>query len=157
MKFRPERVERFLAAIERGATYELAAGYAGITYQCYLNWMKKGETQLNDNDDTEEQGDEYLDFYRAVKASEAKAAINWLIKIDKAAEAQWQAAAWKLERRYPQQYGKTVQEFQGKDGGPVQYENMSETEKLKRVEEILERARKRGAIESNSGDGERSE
>ena len=37
-----------------------------------------------------------------------------------AKDGTWQAAAWKLERRYPQEYGKTVQEHQGKDGGPIQ-------------------------------------
>lgn len=155
-KFSPEVKDRFLAAIERGATYELASGFAGITYQCYLNWMKKGEAQLNSDSDEKEVGDEYLEFYRNVKASEGKAAIKWLMQIDKAADIQWQAAAWKLERRYPQQYGKTVQEVQGKDGTPL-YGNMPESEKLKRVDEILERARKRAAIAANSVDGERSE
>ena len=36
--------------------------------------------------------------------------MGWLAKIEQAAnQGHWQAAAWKLERRYPQEYGRTVQ------------------------------------------------
>ena len=31
----------------------------------------------------------------------------------------WQAAAWKLERRHPQDYGRTITEHQGNDDAPI--------------------------------------
>lgn len=142
---------KVLAGIQRGATYELASAYAGISYSTFRNWMRKGEEQ-----DEQENGDEFLDFYRAVKNAEGVAAMLWLDKIDKAADGgYWQAAAWKLERRYPQQYGKTVQEIQGKDGAPIEYANLSTEERLARVNTILEQARARRAIETHSDDRER--
>jgi hypothetical protein len=54
------------------------------------------------------------EFSDAVKKAEGQAAVGWLAKIEKAAnEGEWQAAAWKLERRYPQSYGRKVTEMRG--------------------------------------------
>jgi transposase len=123
-----------LEAIEKGATYELAAASAGISYGTFNNWMKRGlayELVIEDaNPDAmiDDEENEFYDFYLAVKHSESVAALKWLGNIDIAAnEGHWQAAAWKLERRYPQQYGKTVQEIQGKDGGPINIKNIDVT------------------------------
>ena len=62
------------------------------------------------------------EFREAIKDAEGRAVVKWLAKIEQAAtEGTWQAAAWKLERRYPHDFGKTVQENQitGKDGAPL--------------------------------------
>ena len=102
-KYTPERSKRLLDAIRMGATYELACNYAGISPDTFDRWRKA-----------------HADFAEQVKEAEGAAAVGWLAKIEKAAnDGEWQAAAWKLERRYPQMYGRRVQEMQGKDGGPL--------------------------------------
>ena len=94
--------KRIVQAIKMGTTYELAAQYAGISYATFNNWMNQGESALSG---------EFFEFFNAVKEAEGKAAVGWLAKIEKAATAgNWQAAAWKLERRYPATYGRTVQD-----------------------------------------------
>jgi transposase len=91
-KYTSETVEKITQAIRLGATYELAASYAGIDHSTFFRWM-------NDKSD----------FRDAVKAAEGAGAMQWLAKIEKAAsDGNWQAAAWKLERRYPERYGRTV-------------------------------------------------
>lgn len=91
-KYTPEVIERILQAIQLGATYELAAQYGGITYKTLNEWMN-AKSELCD----------------AIKGAEGKAVVGWLARIEQAAkEGAWQAAAWKLERRYPSVYGKTV-------------------------------------------------
>lgn len=93
----PSAQERILAAIRLGATYELAAKAGGITYDTFAEWRKN-----------------IPEFSEAVNTAEADACQKWLKQIDSAAsKGAWQAAAWKLERRYPHMYGKTVQEHQG--------------------------------------------
>ena len=97
--------ERILEAIRLGSTYELAAYYGGMSYQTFNEWVKAD-----------------VEFSDAVKEAEGEAALKWLKKIESAAnQGNWFAAAWKLERRYPNQYGRTVTqtEVTGKDGGPV--------------------------------------
>lgn len=103
-KYTPEVAERIYQAIELGATYELAAQYGGITYDTFNAWRKSKP-----------------EFSKGINAAEGKGATKWLAKIEQAAsEGAWQAAAWKLERRYPKDYGRTVVENQitGKDGQP---------------------------------------
>ena len=103
-KYTPERVEKILQAIELGATYELASSYGGVDYMTFNRWRER-----------------YSEFRDAIRAAEGKGATKWLAKIEQAAsDGAWQAAAWKLERRYPHSYGRTVQnvEHTGKDGAP---------------------------------------
>jgi transposase len=93
-KYTPETVKKLTDAIKLGATYELACGYAGITYETLRVWLATKPA-----------------FSEALKEAEGAAAVGWLARIEKAAQdGTWQAAAWKLERRYPADYGRTVQE-----------------------------------------------
>lgn len=104
-KLTPETQARIVEAIELGATYELAAQYGGIAYNTFNEWMKEG---------AEATTGKKAEFYEAIKAAEGNAVTGWLRKIEAAAsDGNWQAAAWKLERRYPRDYGKTVQEQSG--------------------------------------------
>ena len=95
-------------AIRLGATYKLAAQYGGISYVTFNTWMADGEAA--------DDGD-FLEFFNAVKKAESDGALKWLRKIEASANTgNWTAAAWKLERRYPNDYGRQVHEISGKDG-----------------------------------------
>src|SRR5215204_2993632 len=89
-KYTPERVERLLQAIRIGAPIKMACSYAGIDHGTFLNWRER-----------------YSEFSAAIKEAEGIAVVGWLAKIEKAAsDGNWQAAAWKLERRYPEDFGR---------------------------------------------------
>lgn len=106
-KYTPDVVKRITDAIKLGATYELAASYGGISYRTFAEWNEKKPQ-----------------FSQAIKDAEGEAAVKWLAKIETAAsDGQWTAAAWKLERRYPRDYGRTVNEHTGKDGGPIKHDH----------------------------------
>jgi transposase len=93
-KYTPETVKKIVDAIRVGATFRLACDYAGITEETFSQWRKK-----------------YSEFSDAIKEAEGAGAVGWLAKIEKAAnDGSWQAAAWKLERRYPKEYGRQVVE-----------------------------------------------
>ena len=105
-KYTPDVVDKLTQAIRLGATYVLACDYAGISERTFRSWMET-----------------YPPFLQSVKEAEGAAAVGWLAKIEKAAsDGNWQAAAWKLERRYPEMYGKQRLELTGANGGPVQVE-----------------------------------
>ena len=109
-KLTPETHERIVDAIKMGATYELAAQAGGASYETFRRWMRDGE---------EADKGQYCAFYVAVKEAEGKACTRWLKVIEKAGlSGQWQAAAWKLERRYPGTFGRRIvqNEVTGKDG-----------------------------------------
>jgi transposase len=88
-KYTPDVVERIVQAIQLGSPYNLACQYAGISHETFHQWINNKP-----------------EFSEAVKEAEGKAVVGWLAKIEKAATSgSWQAAAWKLERRYFQEFG----------------------------------------------------
>lgn len=109
-KLTPELQQLIVQALSVGTTHKLACQYAGITETCFYAWLDKGRRSLPP----------YAEFAEAVKKTEGRAVVGWLAKIEAAAsDGNWQAAAWKLERRYPQDYGKTVHEHAGPNNGPM--------------------------------------
>lgn len=95
-------IEKLEQAILIGATYELAAMYAGISVATFERWRKQAATAA--------PGTAAALLRERLRQAEGRAAIGWLAKIEKAAnEGNWQAASWKLERRYPETYGRTFQ------------------------------------------------
>jgi transposase len=126
--------EKILDALSKGASYGLAANCAGCCREQLRFWRKRGKDQFNAGLDRGE-GDLYLDFYLDVIEAQGKAAVKWLEKIDNAAEqGAWQAAAWKLERRYPEEYGRDKQEIEG--------EVKKNTEELKNMRELITKCMK---------------
>jgi hypothetical protein len=101
---KPIPIEPYIDKLEQalliGATYDLAALYAGISTDTLDRWRKKAETAA--------PGTVLGQWRDRLRAAEGRAAIGWLAKIEKvASEGDWKAAAWKLERRYPETYGRT--------------------------------------------------
>lgn len=108
-----ERVMHLLAyALRLGAYIETAAAYAGITSQVLRTWLKRGAKG--------EKG--YVRFHRLIGQAMAQREITDLERIEAAGVAGvWQAAAWRLERRAPAQWGQRREVvMSGKDGAPVQ-------------------------------------
>jgi hypothetical protein len=93
-KLNAEVQRRILQAIQAGATYEMAAQLAGITRVTMYYWLQKGEEQTRGI---------YRTFFNEFKKAEAVCCVGNLAIINKEAKAgTWQAAAWLLERRFPE-------------------------------------------------------
>ena len=91
----PEVQKTICEAIEDGCYVETAVSLAGISRPTFYVWLKKGAG-----------GDpKYSDFVDTIKKAMAKSEHDAIQIINKAAEKNWTAAAWKLERRYPHKYG----------------------------------------------------
>lgn len=91
-------VDKICKAVKLGSTYRIACQYAGISETLFYEWMAEGRSGKNP---------EKAEFAEQVKTAESEAAMLWLDQIDTAARnGSWQAAAWRLERRYPQDYGR---------------------------------------------------
>ena len=105
--------QRVVQAICVGATDKAAAQYAGIAERTFYSWLVKGLAGQA----------RYVQFVQAVEKARGRAAIGWLATIEQAAHTgSWQAAAWKLERRYPDAYGRRVSAQTHR----LQYDTLSE-------------------------------
>jgi transposase len=120
----PERVGKILGQIRAGVPKEAAARIAGIGASTLFEWMQRD-----------------VEFAEAVQRAVAESEAVLVARIAKAAgePRHWTAAAWMLERRFPERYAKRdILQHQGSIGVDVT---------LQRLREIRERAeaRKRDA------------
>lgn len=113
---KPGVKDKILAALSRGASYQIACGYAGISYETLRSWIRRAEQLLELVDEEIEKHPDkiYFDFYCHLKHVESVAALKWLEKIDNASTFHWQAAAWKLSKRYPEEFGTAKDETEKK-------------------------------------------
>lgn len=110
LKFTKEARARFVEAIQLGATITMACNYAGFATTTYYHALKQARAKPDSI---------YGTFAAQVEQAKGLAAIGWLAKIEAAADTgSWQAAAWKLERRYPAEFGRSIQEI--KHSGQVE-------------------------------------
>lgn len=99
-KFTPENRDKILTAIRLGTADTLCSLVAGVAYNTFREWVVRGE---NDGDG------EFYRFSQDILIAQGERLNRWLATIEKATQRSWQAAAWKLERLYPQSYGRTYQ------------------------------------------------
>lgn len=91
-KLTDEIKDKLVEAIEAGATYQIAAHYAGIGESTLYLWLKQGR---------EGKGKAKIDLLEVLKRAESKGAISNLSVINRAAsDGNWKASAWLLERRH---------------------------------------------------------
>lgn len=81
--------DAIIAALQGGSTRTCAAEYAGISYDTFKRHF-----------------DADTDFGDAVKKAEAECEVRNVAIVLKAAPKTWQAAAWWLERRRKEVYGR---------------------------------------------------
>ena len=91
-------IDKLVQAVSIGATYEMAALFAGISYKTFERWRMKA--------DAAPEGSALAVLRMRLLEAEGRAAISWLARIEAAAQAgDWHAAKFKLEHRWPQAYG----------------------------------------------------
>jgi hypothetical protein len=89
--------QEIVGYLRTGAYLETAASAVGIHRTTLFRWLKKGE---------EASRGRYHDFYRAVSQAQSEFEIRSHVTILKAGQVDWKAAAWGLERRFPERYSR---------------------------------------------------
>jgi hypothetical protein len=112
-KLTKEVQERILQAVQAGNYLDTAAQYAGIDASTMRRWVVKGEAP--------NAAEPYRSFCTALKSARATAEVRSVALIQSAASnGTWQAAAWYLERSYPDRWGRTRVEVTGGSDGETQ-------------------------------------
>ena len=93
----PEVRKRILKAIAGGNTRTTAAAYAGITYSALRKWIQRGRRAA--------QGDEpFVALVAEISQKEAEAVAEAVKTVRLAGKKTWQALAWWLERKIPEEW-----------------------------------------------------
>lgn len=95
-RFTDDVKKKILWALKIGNYRKVAAEYAGISDRTLISWLSRGRDQM--------EGDPYHEFYLAVLEAEQTAEVRALGIIQQAAQKDWKAAAWYLERKFPERY-----------------------------------------------------
>lgn len=115
-KLTPEVVEAICNSIKLGNYAKVACASAGISESVYYKWL----------DEAKEPGasKELVEFMESIERAEAEAEAIKVAQVAKAAQKTWQAAAWFLERKHGERWGRNDrlrQEISGPDGGPIPF------------------------------------
>lgn len=107
-----QRVEALLQSLRAGASRQRSAALAGIHRDTLHEWMKQDPA-----------------FSDAIEKAEAFAEARFLSRVATAAENErsWQAAAWILERRFPNEWRKREGvEFSGVNGQAIEVKTIGD-------------------------------
>lgn len=101
LEVNPAVRERLLSAIRAGSYFDSAAAYAGVTTRSFQGWLARGRAE-------QEAGTTsvYTTLLDDMEQALAAAEMRGLAVIGSAAKRTWCAAAWLLERRWPERWGR---------------------------------------------------
>lgn len=127
-----EKTAEICQLLRMGNYIETAAAYAGISKTTLYNWLKRGRREMDrvnqDNRRKIRKAEQiYVDFVNSVEKAMAEAEIRDVQIIYNAGKDDWKASAWRLERKFPDRWGrKDSHEISGKDGGPIEIKGAKE-------------------------------
>jgi hypothetical protein len=101
-KLNEQTHEAIVLSVRKGNYVETAAEAVGITATTFYRWMERGEADVENDVKSV-----FSEFCEAIKRAKAESeAIDLDHIADAAGKGNWQAAAWRLERRFPTKWGK---------------------------------------------------
>ncbi|WP_373896370.1 hypothetical protein [Virgibacillus sp. CBA3643] len=151
-KLTPEIEQEIIKVVRSGNYVETACAYVGINKTTFYDWLKRGareKDRLAKNHKARMKKDEkkYVEFSNAIEKALAYAEIRDVAIIGQAAEDNWTAAAWRLERKFPDKWGRKDKqsiEHSGKDGGAIETSHKQQLdlsnltdEELAQLEDII--------------------
>ena len=114
LKLTTQLIKQCEDLIKAGNTLKASYCYLGIAERTFFRWLSEGE-----------KADKGIkrQFWQKVRGAEAEAQIRNVVIIQEAAQEDWRAAAWFLERRFPHKWGrKASHKVTGMEDKPVEIE-----------------------------------
>ena len=87
------------AMVAEGMTDRAVQDMIGISHDTWYKWMNRGE-------DEEETEPLYSEFAETIKKAKSRLQYDCIHAIKEASRREWQAAAWLLERKWSEDFGK---------------------------------------------------
>ena len=95
-KLTPETQTTICNAVEAGTPLKYAAVYAGVGESTIYSWMSKANGP--------KPAAHFVEFKEAVQRAQARSVTRLVAIIMRAADSDWRAASWLLERRAPEHF-----------------------------------------------------
>ncbi len=124
-----ETIAAICDALRAGATFETAFAYSKVPPTTARYWMRNGRA--------DDAASIYREFVDQLDLAVADGKMRDLVRIDHHADKDWRAAAWKLERRFPGEFGDPT-----RNGNVVNVQVTLESERQQTVEALLAAAQR---------------
>lgn len=105
-KLTEERRAAILNNLRTGLSVKSAAERTGVSYQTYADWLRRGRGEHPRLRQTQFWADFAAEVDRVLAEAEAQA----IRKVHQAADTDWRAAAWFLERRFRERWGRQTEQ-----------------------------------------------
>ena len=94
-KLTKELQDTLVKSLRIGLYVETACDLAGISRECFYNWVKEGESF---------KSGKHRRFSDAIKKAQAEAETRWIAHVVQ--DDSWTSKAWLLERKHRNRWGK---------------------------------------------------
>lgn len=120
-KLNDERRDIIVKALAAGNYLEPSCYLAGIAPKTAYEWIKRGRAEderLAKNPRARMRKSEvpFVDFREAVCEAQARAETEDVERVADAGKIDWKAAAWRLERKHPDRWGRRIRQDISADG-----------------------------------------
>ena|SRR5215831_14406176 len=129
----PEVEDLLVASLRYGNYVTVATRAAGVGWSTFKAWMQRGAA-----------GEEpYAQLKERVEKARAEGQVRLVAIISRAAETDWRAANWLLERQWPEQWGGVSVRVRTEAEDQPEVEELTETDPFAEFDELAERRRSR--------------
>jgi hypothetical protein len=105
-KLTKQRIDKIAGLIREGNYAKTACAASGITESAYYLWLKEGRAALAKEEPLNAREKLAAQLVEAIEAAEAEAEARAVQVIQGATMDHWQAAAWYLERKHADRWGR---------------------------------------------------
>jgi len=123
-KLTKELIEEIAQYLRAGNYIETTAALVGIHRDSIYEWLKRGNAEIDrvsksNRSRIRKREEIFVEFTDTVKKAQAQSEAMLVGLIGQAAQKNWTAAAWRLERKYPDKWGRTERNVATAQDDPV--------------------------------------
>lgn len=147
------RVLLCLALLETGLSRSEALALVHLPYRTFARWMQQGQAEADSDLEGDAPRTVYRHFWQSVVRAEAMFALAAVALIVQAARrGSWRAAAWMLERRFPEMWGppRSRQRRPADEAPALDHVRVDEAALLAKIDAILAQRDNHGEVEGSA-------
>ena len=123
-KLTKELIDEIAQYLRAGNYIETTAALVGIHRDSIYEWLKRGNAEIDrvsksNRSRIRKKEEIFVEFTDTVKKAQAQSEAMLVGLIGQAAQKNWTAAAWRLERKYPDKWGRTERNVATAQDDPV--------------------------------------
>ena len=127
-----ETADQLVAMLRLGNYINVAMLACGVSKDRFSEWMRRGATGLPEDE-------RFARFRERVEKARAEGQVRHVATVSRAADTDWRAATWLLERQYPQLWGAVSVRVRADEPQEAQPSQADPNDPFAEVDELAQR------------------